>query len=81
MNIEVNMDLLDKLESKITLALETVELLNMENDDLKLEVEQLKSKVESLDAQKQDWENKVNNMLGQFETEVTELQQQQAANY
>lgn len=75
------MDLLDKLESKITLALETVELLNMENDDLKLEVEQLKSKVESLDAQKQDWENKVNNMLGQFETEVTELQQQQAANY
>ena len=80
MNIEVNMDLLDKLESKITLALETVELLNMENDDLKLEIEQLKEKVESLDSQKQDWENKVNRMLGQFENEVTELQQQQAAN-
>ena len=79
MNIEVNMDLLDKLESKITLALETVELLNMENDDLKLEIEQLKEKVESLDSQKQDWENKVNRMLGQFENEVTELQQQQAA--
>lgn len=74
------MDLLDKLESKITLALETVELLNMENDDLKLEIEQLKEKVESLDSQKQDWENKVNRMLGQFENEVTELQQQQAAN-
>ena len=74
------MDLLDKLESKINLALETIELLNMENDELKEEVDQLKSKVESLDTQKQDWENKVNRMLGQFETEVTELQQQQAAN-
>lgn len=74
------MDLLDKLESKITLALETVELLNMENDELKLEIEQLKEKVENLDSQKQDWENKVNRMLGQFENEVTELQQQQAAN-
>ena len=74
------MDLLDKLESKITLALETVELLNMENDELKEEIAQLKAKVESLDSQKQDWENKVNRMLGQFENEVTELQQQQAAN-
>ncbi len=70
------MDLLDKLEAKITLALETIELLNMENDELKQEVEGLKVKNSSLTDQKVNWESKVNGMLSQFETQVAELQKQ-----
>ncbi len=70
------MDLLDKLEAKIILALETIELLNMENDELKQEVEGLKVKNSSLADQKVNWESKVNGMLSQFETQVAELQKQ-----
>jgi FtsZ-binding cell division protein ZapB len=70
------MDLLDKLEAKITLALETIELLNMENDELKQEVAGLELKNASLSDQKVNWESKVNGMLSQFETEVAELQKQ-----
>jgi len=73
---EIFMDLLDKLEAKITLALETIELLNMENDELKQEVEGLKVKNSSLTDQKVNWESKVNGMLSQFETQVAELQKQ-----
>jgi FtsZ-binding cell division protein ZapB len=68
------MDLLDKLEAKIILALETIELLNMENDELKQEVTGLELKNASLSDQKVNWESKVNGMLSQFETEVAELQ-------
>ena len=74
------MELLDKLESKITLALETVELLNMENDELKEEVTALKQQLQTLAEEKANWENKVNKMLSHFETEVTQFQQQSAAN-
>mgnify|MGYP000128150872 CR=1 FL=1 len=70
------MDLLDKLEAKIILALETIELLNMENDELKQEVAGLKTQNASLTGQKVNWESKVNGMLSQFETQVAELQQQ-----
>jgi FtsZ-binding cell division protein ZapB len=70
------MDLLDKLEAKIILALETIELLNMENDELKQEVAGLELKNASLSDQKVNWESKVNGMLSQFETEVAELQKQ-----
>ena len=73
---EIFMDLLDKLEAKITLALETIELLNMENDELKQEVEGLTAKNASLTDQKVNWESKVNGMLSQFETQVAELQKQ-----
>ncbi len=73
---EIFMDLLDKLEAKITLALETIELLNMENDELKQEVEGLTVKNASLTDQKVNWESKVNGMLSQFETQVAELQKQ-----
>ncbi len=63
------MELLDKLEQKITLALETIELLNMENDELKEEVAKLKEEKASLNDQKVNWETKVNKLLGQFESE------------
>ena len=70
------MDLLDKLEAKIILALETIELLNMETDELKQEIAGLKLQNVSLAEQKASWESKVNGMLSQFETQVAELQQQ-----
>ncbi len=70
------MDLLDKLEAKIILALETIELLNMENDELKQEIAGLKLQNTSLSDQKTSWESKVNGMLSQFETQVAELQSQ-----
>jgi len=70
------MDLLDKLEAKIILALETIELLNMENDELKQEIAGLNLQNASLSEQKASWESKVNGMLSQFETQVAELQSQ-----
>ncbi|MEY8204213.1 MAG: cell division protein ZapB [Bermanella sp.] len=73
------MELLDKLEAKITLALETVELLNMENDELKQEIAGLNLQNASLNEQKNSWENKLNGMLSQFETQVAELQSESSA--
>ncbi len=67
------MELLDKLEEKILLALETIELLNMENEELKEEVSKLKSQNADLGEQKTNWESKVNSMLSQFGNEVAEL--------
>ena len=67
------MELLDKLEQKIILALETIELLNMENDELKEEVAKLKGHNSDLSDQKSNWETKVNTMLSQFGSEVAEL--------
>ena len=67
------MELLDKLEEKIVLALETIELLNMENEELKEEVASLKNQNSDLSEQKTNWESKVNRMLSQFGSEVAEL--------
>ena len=67
------MELLDKLEEKILLALETIELLNMENEELKEEVSKLKNQNADLGEQKTNWESKVNSMLSQFGSEVAEL--------
>ena len=67
------MELLDKLEEKIVLALETIELLNMENEELKEEVAKLKTQNVDLSEQKTNWESKVNSMLNQFGNEVAEL--------
>ncbi len=72
-DIEIFMDLLDKLEEKIILALETIELLNMENEELKEEVAKLKTQNTDLGEQKTTWESKVNSMLSQFGSEVAEL--------
>lgn len=72
------MDLLEKLEEKIILTLETVELLKMENEDLKLEIAELKKKNVGMDSKQSEWETKVASLLGQFEEDVAEeLQQQQ----
>lgn len=67
------MDLLNKLEEKINLTLETVELLNMENEELKEEIAKLKDRNHELAEQKSKWESKVNGMLNQFGTEVDNL--------
>jgi len=67
------MELLDKLEQKIILALETIELLNMENDELKEEVAKLQGQNSELSNQKSNWETKVNTMLSQFGSEVAQL--------
>lgn len=71
------MDLLEQLEEKIIMTLETVELLKMENEDLKLELETLKKQTVGLHSQQSQWEAKVHSMLGQFEADVAiELLQQ-----
>lgn len=67
------MDLLTKLDEKIVLALETIELLNMENEELKEEVTALKAQNNELSEQKSSWETRVNDMLDQFGSEVAAL--------
>lgn len=72
------MDLLDQLEEKIILTLDTVELLKMENDELKQELESLKKQTVGLHSQQSEWETKVSSMLGQFESDVAKELLQQA---
>lgn len=64
------MELLDQLEQKITLALETIELLTMENEELKQEVAQLKSEKEQAQDQQQVVEQRINRLLKQFNEEL-----------
>ncbi|NRB38785.1 MAG: cell division protein ZapB [Pseudomonadales bacterium] len=73
------MELLDLLEEKIILTLETVELLQMENDELKQEVAALKKQNTGLGSQQSEWETKVSSMLSQFDAEVAEELELQAA--
>ncbi len=70
------MDLLNKLEEKVILALETIELLNMENDELKEEIAELKKDNVDLSDQKNSWETKVTSLLSQFDSSESEAQQQ-----
>ncbi|MAA71379.1 MAG: cell division protein ZapB [Bermanella sp.] len=63
------MDLLDQLEQKITLALETIELLNMENEELKQEVTSLQQEKALASDQKKAFEEKITGLLKQFEEE------------
>lgn len=72
------MDLLEQLEEKIILTLDTIELLKMENEELRQEVESLKKQSMGLHSKQSEWEAKVNSMLGQFEADVAEELQQQA---
>lgn len=72
------MDLLDQLEKKITLAIETIELLNMENEELKQELASLKQDKLNTDQQKQLIEEKITKLLTQFQHES--IDQLMAAN-
>lgn len=69
------MDLLEQLEEKIILALESMELLRMENEELKDEVAELKKQNVELDGQQAAWEVKVASMLGQFEEEAEAIEE------
>jgi FtsZ-binding cell division protein ZapB len=64
------MELLDQLEKKIILALETIELLNMENEELKQEVESLQQEKLLASGQKKAFEEKITDLLKQFEYEA-----------
>lgn len=63
------MELLDQLEKKIILALETIELLNMENEELKQEVATLQQEKAVAGEQKKAFEEKITGLLKQFESE------------
>ena len=63
------MELLDQLEKKIILALETIELLNMENEELKQEVTALQQEKTIAGEQKKAFEEKITGLLKQFESE------------
>ena len=67
--LEVVMELLDQLEKKIILALETIELLNMENEELKQEVAALQQEKSVAGEQKKAFEEKISGLLKQFESE------------
>ena len=64
------MELLDQLEKKIILALETIELLNMENEELKQEVAALQQEKSVASEQKKAFEEKITGLLKQFEIEA-----------
>lgn len=64
------MELLDQLEKKIILALETIELLNMENEELKQEVAVLQQEKSVANEQRKAFEEKITGLLKQFEIEA-----------
>ncbi|MFT5593048.1 MAG: cell division protein ZapB [Oceanicoccus sp.] len=64
------MELLDQLEKKIILALETIELLNMENEELKQENATLQQEKSVASEQRKAFEEKITGLLKQFEIEA-----------
>ncbi len=61
------MDIFDQLEEKITLALETVELLNMETSELKEEVKKLQLENTQLAVEKSENQARLSSLLERFE--------------
>ncbi|GAA6135641.1 hypothetical protein NBRC116188_24310 [Oceaniserpentilla sp. 4NH20-0058] len=66
------MELLDQLEAKITLALETIELLNMENEELKQELDALKLEKTQTAQQHMAIEEKITKLISQFNHEAVD---------
>ena len=60
-------DLLTKLGEKIQSAIETIELLKLENEELKGELAEVRTQNALLQEEKEEWDHKLTALIEQFE--------------
>ncbi|QUM74947.1 MULTISPECIES: cell division protein ZapB [unclassified Moritella] len=70
----MNFDVLDKLESKVQTAVDTISLLQMELEELKEENNQLLANNSELKSQQDVWQDRLRSLLGRMD-EVQELEE------
>ncbi|MDX2321330.1 MULTISPECIES: cell division protein ZapB [unclassified Moritella] len=70
----MNFDVLDKLESKVQTAVDTISLLQMELEELKEENNQLLANNSELKGQQDVWQDRLRSLLGRMD-EVQELEE------
>ena len=70
----MNFDVLDKLESKVQTAVDTITLLQMELEELKEENSQLASNNAELKSQQDAWQERLRSLLGRMD-EVQDLEE------
>ncbi|MFT5809240.1 MAG: cell division protein ZapB [Moritella dasanensis] len=74
MGDKMNFDVLDKLESKVQTAVDTISLLQMELEELKEENNQLLANNSELKGQQDVWQDRLRSLLGRMD-EVQELEE------
>lgn len=74
----MNFDVLDKLESKVQTAVDTISLLQMELEELKEENNQLLANNTELKGQQDVWQDRLRSLLGRMD-EVQELEELEEA--
>jgi len=74
MGEKMNFDVLDKLESKVQTAVDTISLLQMELEELKEENNQLLANNSELKGQQDVWQDRLRSLLGRMD-EVQELEE------
>uniref|UniRef100_UPI0031450668 cell division protein ZapB n=2 Tax=Moritella TaxID=58050 RepID=UPI0031450668 len=74
MGEKMNFDVLDKLESKVQTAVDTISLLQMELEELKEENNQLLANNSELKSQQDVWQDRLRSLLGRMD-EVQELEE------
>jgi len=70
----MNFDVLDKLESKVQTAVDTISLLQMELEELKEENNALLANNSELKSQQDVWQDRLRSLLGRMD-EVQELEE------
>ncbi|MGC3835086.1 MULTISPECIES: cell division protein ZapB [Moritella] len=70
----MNFDVLDKLESKVQTAVDTISLLQMELEELKEENNELLANNSELKSQQDVWQDRLRSLLGRMD-EVQELEE------
>ena len=78
MGEKMNFDVLDKLESKVQTAVDTISLLQMELEELKEENNQLLANNSELKSQQDVWQDRLRSLLGRMD-EVQELEELEEA--
>jgi cell division protein ZapB len=74
MGEKMNFDVLDKLESKVQTAVDTISLLQMELEELKEENNLLVANNSELKSQQDVWQDRLRSLLGRMD-EVQELEE------
>lgn len=70
----MNFDVLDKLESKVQTAVDTISLLQMEIEELKEEKSKLLNQNNELKGLQDAWQERLRSLLGRMD-EVQELEE------
>jgi len=78
MGEKMNFDVLDKLESKVQTAVDTITLLQMELEELKEENDQLLANNTELKSQQDVWQDRLRSLLGRMD-EVQDLEELEEA--